>query len=244
MSSEENLNLNEDKDGSSEDLAQQLAEAQQKIGELSKTNEELGGAKESLERQLGDANKELTGEDYLDYLENKSKGKIGGQSNAGSEFNTSEDFDRASNTEVAKFVVKHVEGKLAELDSKIGKSSKQMNDKIGLAYARLDVEVTKAKYNGNDGGPSWAENEKEIVAIAKANPSWGAEQCYKQFKLEHKAKVDAEAEAKRKKTQEEEELITEKGGVAGSTAKKKQMSAEEAAEFAYRKAFGTKNNKE
>ena len=230
--------------GGSGDLAQQLADANAKISELSKTNEELGGAKESLERQLGDANKELLGEDYLEYLESKKGGggNKGGQDD--SAFSGGADFDQASNTEVAKFVVKHMDGKLKEIVENFGKNTKALDDKIGLAFARLDVTMTAAKYDGSDGGPSWAENEKEICKIAKENPSWGAEQCYKQFKLEHAAKVKEDADKAAAKAKEEEDLITEKGGVPGSTTEGKDLTAEEAAEIAYRKAYGNKKSDE
>ena len=228
--------------GGSGDLTQQLAAMNEELGKLKTQNEELGGAKESLERQLGDANKELLGEDYLEYLESKKGG--GGKGSQESAFEGSEDFDRATNTEVAKFVVKHVESKLRGITESIGKNQKALDDKIGLAFARLDVSMTKSKYDGSDGGPSWTENEKEIFAIAKANPSWGAEQCYKQFKLEHLAQSEEEKKAAAKRAQEEEDLITEKGGVAGSTTEQKDMSAEQAAEFAYRKSFGNKKSDE
>jgi len=230
--------------GGAGDAAQQLADAQAELGKLKGQLSELEGAKENLERQLGDANKELLGEDYLNYLENKGKTPPQASgSEEGSGLEIGQDFDRASNTEVAKFLVGHMDGKLKGAMEKLGKNQKALDDKIGLAFARLDVAMTASKYDGSDGGPSWAENEKEIFKIAKANPSWGAEQCYKQFKLENSARLKEKEDADRRKAEEEEELITEKGGVPGSTVQDKDMDKEDAAKLAYRKAFGNKKQR-
>ena len=232
---------NNENNGGSGDLTQELTQLKAELDQIKKSNEELGGAKESLERQLSEANKELLGEDYLEYLESKKGGNKGGDnSDSNTGFAGGDDFDRATNTEVAKLVVDHIDGKLKSVTENLDKRSKALEDKIGLAFAKLDVAMTKSKYDGNDGGPAWADHEDEIYKIAKANPSWGAEKCYRQFKLEHLDKQRNDAEEKKKKAQEEEDLITEKGGVPGSTTKQKDLSAEEAAEIAYRKAYGNK----
>jgi len=225
--------------GGSGDLTQELTQIKNELDQIKKQNEELGGAKESLERQLGDANKELMGEDYLEYLESRKGGK---GKEEGSEFSAGEDFDRATNTEVAKFVVGHIDKKLSSVMDDVNKRSKALDDKIGLAFAKLDVSLAKNKFDGNDGGPAWSDHEKEIFEIAKKNPSWGAEQCYRQFKLEHLARTEEERKAAAKKAEEEEKLVTEKGGVPGSATQEKDMSSKEAAEVAYRKAFGNKSS--
>jgi len=109
-----------------------------------------------------------------------------------------------------------------------------------MVTAQFDVALTSMRHDGRDGKPSFAEHQKEILDVAKQNPSWNAEKCYQQFVLESKDRLDREMEEKRKKAEEEEKAVTERSGVPSSILKGKQLSKDEAADLAYKKAFGNR----
>ena len=217
--------------GAAGDAQQQLADAQRQIGELGEKIKTLEGAKTDLEQRLDEADKELLGEDYLAFKEGKGKS----DADAGAE---EIDLDRASNREIANFIEKKykgdIEAAIKDIKTEIG-STKQS---IGMIAAQFDVALTTLRHDGKDGKPSFAENQKAIFEIAKKNPKWGAEECYQQFVLQAKAEADEKAAAEKKKAEEEEKVITEKAGVPSSVVSEKEIDKEQAADIAYKKAFG------
>ena len=186
----------------------------------------LKAAKVDLEHKLDDADKELLSESYLDF---KNKGKVK-PTDKGGDF----DFDTASGKEIAE----HLAGKskvelksaMKEINDRIGDTEKQM----GKAFARLDVTLTALQHT--DFNP----NKEAIYKIAQENPSWGAAKCYKQFKLETKATDDQKKIDDEAKEKEDNKALTEKGedGLLKSTVTNKDLSPEDAADAAYKEAFG------
>ena len=220
----------------SEEQLQSLNEAKTQLDTLTKSGEELKReldnlktAKEGLERKLDDADKELLSESYLDFKAGKSKGKAEDEDDSGGDF----DFDRASGKEIAA----HLSGKSSKelkqaiegISDRIAKSEEAM----GRAFAQVDVNITALT------NPDFTPNKDAIYKIAKSNPTWGAEKCLKQWRMENKTAIDAKAKADEEKAKEDAKALAEKGeGVPIAGAQEKELSKEEAANAAYDKAFG------
>jgi hypothetical protein len=216
------------------DVQQQLTDLTAKLAAQDGEIKSLKDAKVDLEQRLDEADKELLSDDFLNFKE--KKGKAAPASGDGLEI----DLDRASNREIVDFIEKKYKGDVGEAVKDIKRELDLSKQSIGMIAAQFDVAITSLKHDGRDGKPSFEENSKAIFTIAKENPKWSAEQCYKQFILQSKADADSKSEAERKKAEEEEKAATEKAGVPGSIVTGKQLSKEEAAKIAYRKAFGNK----
>ena len=221
--------------GAASEEVQQLADLKSEMGTLKQEGITLKEAKEDLERKLDDADKELLSEDYLSFKEGKGKGKEEGEK--GEEGDV--DFDRASNREIVSFIEKKHKGDLKAAAEELGKRVERTEQSLQMALAHIDVQLTTMRHNGADGKVGFADNQKAILEIAKKNPSWGAEKCYQQFILESKAEVDAAAEKKKKEAEEEDKATAEKSGVPATVTQEKDLNADEAAEKAYRVAFGS-----
>lgn len=221
----------------SEEELQSLNDAKTQLTEITKVTDGLKGdidtlktAKVELERKLDDADKELLSEDYLDY-KGKDKNKGGGGNSE--EDDGTFDFDRASGKEIAAHLSgkskKELEAAIKGVTDRIGKTEEHM----GKAFAQLDVTLAAIRHSDFDA------NKDAIYAVAKSNPTWGAEKCYTQWQMENKKAIDVKAEEEKKKAEEERKLLAEKGeGVPNSTTQDKQLSSIDAAGVAYDKAFG------
>lgn len=229
------------------DVQQQLADALVKVGAAEAETKSLKDAKVDLERKLDDADKELLSDDYLNFKEGKGKAGAGdkgddkGGGNAGDE---NFDINNASNAELATFIGKKGKGDLDAAVKELSSRMQKADDRVGLALAQVDISLTAMRHPDGDGN-GWTENFDAIKVVAKANPNWSAEKCYKQFKLEKSNATKVAAEAAEKKAEEDRKVLTEKGdGVPGSATQTKDLTKDEAADLAYRKAFGTGKSEE
>jgi len=223
--------------GAASEAQQQITDLTAKLATSEGDNKTLKGAKADLEQQLKDADKELLGEDFLDFKDKKAKGATGTPGGESTEL----DLDRASNTEIASFIQKNYKGDIDAAVKAIRKELDLSKQQIGMMAAQFDVALTTLKHGGQDGKPGFAENQEAIFAIAKANPRWTAEQCYQQFVMKSKVDADNKTAADKKKAEDEAKSATERAGVPGSTVQGKEPTAEEAAAIGYRKAFGNKD---
>lgn len=228
-----------DGQGAGGDVAQQLADLQAKVDAMSGELETSKATNKSLEQRLAEADKELLSDDFLNFKAGGRKGSSGG--GGGDSSSDVIDLERASNAEIVAYLEKKhggvVEAAVKELKKELGATRQEAN----RMAAQFDVALASMRHNGVDGMPSWRENEKAIFEIAKKNPTWDAEKCYQQFVLESKAEADRKAEVEKKKREDEEKAATERAGVPTSAATGKQLTSEEAADLAYRKAFGTQD---
>jgi len=225
----------DDKDAAG-DVQQQLTTLQTKLAAVEAETATLKGAKTDLEQRLEEADKELLSDEYLEWKESRGKRKTSSSTDEKGEIEI--DLDRASNREIAGFIEKKYKGDLDAAVKDIRKELDLSKQQIGMIAAQFDVALTSLRHSGKDGLPSFVEHQKEIFEIAKANPKWDAEKCYQQFVLESKARLDKEAEEKKKKAEEEAKAATERDGVPTSVTTGKQLTKDEAADLAYRKAFG------
>ena len=221
------------KDGAADDVQQQLSTLQKEFEAAKGELDSLKGAKTDLEQRLEEADKELLSDEFLSFKEAKGR-----RASSKDGENEEIDLDRASNREIASFVEKKYKGDIDLAVKDIRKELDLSKQQIGMMAAQFDVALTAIRHDGKDGKTSFSEGKEKIFAIAKANPKWDAERCYQQFILESSAQREKDVEDKRKKAEEEEKAATERTGVPGSTVSGKQLSKEEAAELAYRKAFG------
>lgn len=245
MPGEGNGNGNGDGNGKGgSEVQQQLTDAQTKLATAETDKKTLEDAKVDLERKLDDADKELLSEDYLTYKEGKGKGRAGDRSGAGGEggegaADANFDINNASNAELAAFIKKGSKGDLDAVVKELSGRLEKSDERVGLALAQVDISLTAMRHPDNAEKLGFNENFDAIKVIAKANPEWGAEKCYQQFKLEKTGSDKEKADADKKKVEDDLKSDTEKGeGVPGSTTQGKELTKEEAADVAYRKAFG------
>lgn len=214
------------------DVQQQLSQLQDRMKELEEENTSIKEAKSTLEQRLKEADDELLSDEYLSFKEGKGKPKA----TTGDEL----DLDRASNREVVDFLEKKYKGDMDVAVKALKKELDLSRQQIGMMTAQFDIALTSIRHDGRDGKPAFDENKKQIFEIAKANPTWGAEKCYQQFILQSEADAKAKELAAKKKADEEAKAATERVGMPDTVVQDKQLSADEAAELAYRKAFGNK----
>lgn len=224
--------------GAAGEVQQQLTDALAKLATAEGETKTLKDAKVDLEQRIDEADKELLGEEFLDFKDKRDKGGAAGEGAGGAA--TEIDLERASNTEIAAHIQKNYKGDIDAAVKDIRKELDLSKQQIGMIAAQFDVALTTLKHDGRDGKPTFSENQEAIFTIAKANPKWSAEKCYQQFVLQSKADADTKAAADKKKAEDEDKAATERAGVPGSTVQDKQPTAEEAATIAYKKAFGNK----
>jgi len=224
-----------DGNGDAGDVQHQLTTLQSEMTAMKAETETLKGAKTDLEQRLDEADRELLSDEYLDWKETKTRSKGTPPTEKGGDVI---DLDRASNREIATFIEKRYKGDLDLAVKDIRKELDLSKQTIGMMTAQFDVALTTIRHDGRDGKPSFADNQKAIFEIAKANPRWDAEKCYQQYLLVSKADLDRKAADDKKKAEDEAKAATERTGVPHSTVQGKELSKEEAAELAYRKAFG------
>lgn len=221
----------------SEDELKSLNDAKAELGTLKESatglTTELGNlktAKESLERKLDDADKELLSDSYLDFKSGKGKSSPKDDDDDGKGF----DFDTASSKEIVTHLGGKTKGQIESALKGITSRIETTEANMGKALAQIDVTLSSLRHSDFD------TNQDAIYAIAKANPSWPAEKCYGQWKLESKAADDKKAADIEAKAKEDAKVLTEKGeGDVASLVTGKELSPEAAAELAYDKSFGT-----
>ena len=241
MAGEGNGNGGEGK-GAGTEVQQQLNDALTKLGGLETEITGLKEAKGNLERQNDEAQKELLGDDYLNYKDGKAKaaagkGGGGGDADASDGF----DYDGADNRQLAAHIGKMSAGAVEKVVKGMGDRIAKVQEGMGLALANVDIALTKMRHDGSDGKPGFEDNRDAIFKVAKENPTWSAEKCYQQYTLEANKTAKEAADAEKEKVEKENKARTEKGeGVPGSTTTGKDITKEDAANLAYDKAFGTK----
>ncbi len=209
------------------DGGEKLGELESQLKELQGTVKSLQEAKSALESKLGEYESELLSEDYLNWKEGKTGGKADVEDEEGEV-----DLETASAKEIVRYLERKyrgdLEGAIESISGKIG----EVEERVGLALARVDIELTALKHQD-----FWSYKDR-IKKIAEENPTWSAEKCYKQAKLEMKMEEEEKLRKEEEKAEKERRALAEKGGVPPSIIQGKQLSKDEAAKLAYRAAFG------
>ena len=172
------------------DAKTQLDTLTQKSGKLEGELDTLKTAKVSLERKLDDADTELLSENYLNFKSGKGKSKEADES--GDDF----DFDRASGKELAAHLNGLSKKDLEKAVNGIGDRIAKTEEMMGKSFAQIDVTLTALRHT------DFETNKDAIYKVAKDNPSWGAEKCYTQWKMEDKATADKKVEDNKAKEDE------------------------------------------
>ena len=210
--------------------------------DLKKVQEELSsleGAKTALEQRLEAANSQLLSPEYLDYLESKeNRGSSKNSVESGEE--ESPDFDSMSGSELLAHIRGESSKSLKAIESGFSKQLEALGGSIGKLSGKLDVELASIKHPDLKEGLQDKVYRDSFITVANENPSWGAERVYKQLRLERAANKIEEEERRAKREELELQAVSEKGGIPASITERDNISAQEAADMAYRIAFGTK----
>ncbi len=208
------------------EVAKQLEELKSQLTSLKQENEKL-----LSEVEKRDA--ELLSPDYLEFLENKTKGK----SKSDEDETGKVDFEEMSKKELLEYIEKKHSNTLDSLKGDLEGKLNKLMDSVGLALARVDIELAKMKHSDFD----WEANKERFYAKAKENPKWSAERVIKEVKRDLRDEAEAREKAEREKAERERKALTEKASqLVSDTTQRKPLSKEEAAELAYRQVFGNK----
>jgi chromosome segregation ATPase len=225
----------EDKGGSGDEgkagaeVQQQLTKVTEELSKLKGEVDSLKVTKEDLERKLDEADKELLSDEYLDFKSGKRGAPAKGTLTSEEEV----DLDRASNSEIVAHATTKAKSDLDKAIKDVTSRIESTEERMGKAFAQIDVALTAIRHSDFD------SNKDEIYKVAKDNPTWGAEKCYNQWKLQSKAAADEKKAVEVKKAEEERKALAERGeGVPSSATKGKQLSKDDAASVAFDKAFG------
>ena len=231
---------NGDKGAASEELNTLKTTLETMKGEL--TN--LSAAKADLEKMRDEADKQLLSPEYLEFLESKKAPKV-------TVDKTEVNFEEMTPNQIAKHFTDSYKGDLDKAITSITTRMDSLDEGLGKAFASVDLALTGIKHT--DLGEALElpvakrnEEQKQLVStihkVATENPTWSSERCYKQAKLEIKQGVDEKVEAEREKAEKENKLLSEKPGASATILQGKQLSKEQAADVAWKHAFGNKSN--
>ena len=218
-------------------LQQQLAEAQKQLGDLK-------SAKEDLQKKLDDADKELLSPEYLEYIETKK-----GAPPKGEGTKEKVNFDEMTPAQIAEYFEGKYKGDIKSAVDEVAKRMDMMEDAIGKTAAQIDLTITGIKHADFGSALDTPANQRSaeqkalidtVYKVAQENPTWGAERCYRQAKLELKASAEEKETIEKEKAEKERKTLTEKPGAAESIFQEKQLSKDQAASVAWKAAFGNK----
>ena len=226
-------NLDGEKHDAGEDieaLRAKMKEYEQKASKLEAARTEV----ETLKQRLENADRALLDPNYLAYLEKLKRGD--NERSGDSEI----DLDTLTGSQLAQHLSTSFEERLTRLKDDHKKELAQLTAEAGKALATLDLDLAKMKHE--DLAKGW-DDEKfrdDFYQVAKSNPTKRASEVFAEIRA--KKLVQEQEERKREEAREQAALdaIGEKSGIPQSSATSKDLSDEEAANLAYRKAFGNK----
>lgn len=216
---------------------QKLFEAEKKkVVGLQKSLEESSGANTTklaeLTAKLEEAQNSMADPEYLRYLMEQGGG--------GTKDDEEEsDYDELTQSQLAERMQQTFEESmksgLKEATAGVDKLSKE----VGRALAHLDIELAKVKDPEFKAGFTKKDYKARFFELSKQNPSWTTDDLRKQLKME--SAFEALEAGKKKEAAEAEELkvMSESSDTASALLEEKKLSPEQAADLAFRQAFGT-----
>lgn len=224
------------------------------IEELAKKYEENTSARTEDARKLEGYEKELLSQDYLDFLGNR-KGKGGGDDSdpdkgkgKGGD-DTAPDFENMTTGQLAKYMDARLTKTLGTLTQKVGETLKEYDERVGKAFAEIDVALTAVKYKDFGDALSTKPDkrtaeQKELVSrvhkVSTDNPNFSTERCVIEAKRALKEEADAKAVEEKAAAEADSKALSEKGGAAATALIEKGLPKEEAASKAWDSTFGAK----
>ena len=207
-------------------------------GELEKTilemKKELEGIKGDKAKLLADVEKrdaDLMSPQYLAFLE---KGAHSDEKEIDSK---GVDYEDMSKAQLVDLLSKQRDEKIKDIDGVFNKKIDSLTDKISLAFAQLDLRISKT----DNPDFKWEDHKEKFFQKAKENPTWNANKVIKDINRDLKDEAETKSADDKAKEEEEHKALTEKAGtVVTDSAQQKTISKGEAAEAAYREAFGNK----
>lgn len=210
-------------------------------GELEKAlkdiKAELDGLKGEKAKLIADVERrdaDLMSPQYLAYLEKGARGdRIEGDAKGKGEV----DYEDLSKAQLVELLTSQRDGKLKDIDEAISKKLIGLEDKVGLAFAQLDIRLAR-KDNPDF---EWDEHKNLFYDKAKENPKWNASRVIKDVRRDLRDVAETKATEDKVKEEEEHKALTEKsGGVVTDVTQGKVLSEGEAAEVGFKEAFGNK----
>lgn len=231
-----------------------------KEGEIAISADELAKLKDSagkaddLANKVGESTKkieayerDLMSDDYVAYLDNKSKGGAAGGGATPSKDEASPKWNDMSNDQMAQALEERIGKVLDAFGDKVGKSLDTFDGKVGKAFAEYDVKMIAIKHTDfgealNTKEGERTDEQKTLIKLtgetAKSNPTWDAEKCLKEARRQIKESQDSAVEKAEKKKLEDLALLSEKSGAPDGTVVPKDMEADEAGDKAWEATMG------
>ena len=214
------------------DEAAQDGEIVQKLNEqltaLKERDSKTSEAMEDLQQKLEEAQRGLTSEDFLEYLEGKGKDSVQVGGEKPDDPLAGIDVEYLSNKDLAAVLVKANRQSLEAMEVTFNKQIEGLSKAGQRLAAQLDLELACVKYPDLNTGLK----DKDYVAgfrrVVEANPQWNAEKVYRQLQMETRMKEQEKADQESEQAKREREATTEKGGVPSSMVAGREMTEEEA----------------
>jgi len=233
-----------EQDKQSEQNEQSAPQLEQLNAQLKAMKDQLSGvtkAKEEAEAKLRRQDETLLSDDYLEWLEQRSKsGKR--EESEGQEDEQQLDLDTLTGSQLAGHLSKKQAAELAKVKEEYEKSVISIRENMSKAIAYFDLELTKLR---NPKLGEWLSEEgkqKRFIEIANENPSWNSSRVFKQMEAEELVREKEEEASRQEKKQEDDKIISEFESITPTTVAPKKLTKEQAAQLAYQRVFG--NQKE
>ncbi len=243
MAGENDINKEGDGSKAGEELNTLKSTMEGMKGEL----DNLKQAKADLEKMRDESDKQLLSPEYLEFLDSKKTSPSHSDNKEKEDVN----FEEMTPNQIAKHFTTAYKGDLDKALTSITKRMDGLDEGLGKAFASIDLAITSMKHT--DLGEALEtpvqkrnEEQKQLVItihkVATDNPSWSSEKCYKQAKLQLKADAEEKSEEEKEKAEKENKLLSEKPGSSATILQGKSLKKEEAADIAWKHAFGNKTN--
>ena len=222
--------------------AGQSSEADKSISDkldiMMKQFTELKSENAALRTKVDNTTRQMTSEDYLDYLSQK------GKEQAAPAKVQALDLDTLSGSELADHIVALVKEKFqTEFDERRTAEKKLVGD-LGTAFGQVDLEMAKLRHPDFDKALEDEAYRKRYLETVQSNQGWNASRVYKELQREEKERAEVVEREKQEKDDLELKTFAESGDIPRDTVNGKALDIDEAVELAARKVFGTTSDRE
>ena len=247
MSGEEHAQGSEQKVAAGEDVQQlqsQLAGMKGEVEKLKAANTEYQSKLSVADKLREDADRALTSAEYLEFMESK-KEKGTHKAEEGDP-----NFDEMTPKQIVSYLEKRYKGDTVAATKAMEERINSLGQGMTQLAAQTDITICAIKHS--DLGEALeaplstrTEEQTQLVKgmtkVAEENPTWGAEKCYRQAKLEIKANSEELDSRNKAKEEKERKALSEKGGISPASLTGKSIGKEEAAQIGWKAAFGNKD---
>jgi len=200
-------------------LSAKLSELTERVTALTEENTKLAQANDQLRKALTDPDLPSARAQIMERDRSQQDEDI--------------DFDSLSGKQLASILEKRTQGVAGGLEQKLSAQIKKLNEGLDALSAQMSIRLATVKYPELEDRLKDPKFVGRLRGLAAEYPGKDVEWLYRTSKL-----IDRmEAEEKERRTagtrEEQARIVSEKGGIPTALLNRKNLSEEEAAEYAY-----------